>query len=277
MLALLLSLCFNADAALTADGIMQRVIENQSRAQEARKQWVYTQEVFARSTQRNKTLMREETRTYRVLPSAKSNKREPLTVVGQRRVKGKLESYNQAISDSEDDSVDEWVSDVTSSSKDEEAKKGGFGFRDAFGPNVFPLAGDKLKGYIFTKKNDAGFRGHSVYAVEYKPRKNGKYHYVGDPWEGEVLVEKDSFQPVFISSFLEFKMPTAVKVLLGTNIRDLGFKIEYDKFGDVWFPVKSSGEFKLDAVWFFKRNGSYSMKCYDFQKATAESSITFTP
>ena len=95
MLALLLSLCFNADAALTADGIMQRVIENQSRAQEARKQWVYTQEVFARSTQRNKTLMREETRTYRVLPSAKSNKREPLTVVRQRRVKGKLESYNK--------------------------------------------------------------------------------------------------------------------------------------------------------------------------------------
>ena len=275
MFALLLSLCIASDAALTADEIMQRVIENQTRAQEARKQWVYTQEVFARSTQRNKTLMREETRTYRVLPSAQSNKWEPLTVLGQRRVKGKLERYDQAIPDSEDDSFDEWVSGVTSSSKDEEEKKGGF--RDAFGPNVFPLAGDKLKGYIFTKKNDAEFRGHSVYAVEYKPRKNGKYDYVGDPWEGEVLVEKDSFQPVFISSFLEFKMPMAVKVLLGTNIRDLGFKIEYDKFGDVWFPVKGSGEFKLDAVWFFKRNGSYSMKCYDFQKATAESSITFTP
>jgi len=271
---LFLTLCAAPDtSAPTADEIMQKVIENQTRALEARKQWVYTQEVFARSTQRNKTLMREETRTYRVLPNEKSNKREPLTVDGKRRVKGKVESYTQALTD--DDDIDEWVSDVVDASKDEEKKTGGF--RDAFGPNVFPLAGDKLKGYIFTKKKDAEFRGHSVYVVEYKPKKNSKYDYVGDPWEGEVLVEKESYQPVFISSFLEFKMPAAVKILLGTNIRDLGFKVEYDKFGDVWFPVKGSGEFKLDAVWFFKRDGSYSMKCYDFKKATAESSITFTP
>ena len=78
----ILAVCFSADTNLTADAIMQRVIENQ--AQEARKQWVYTQEVFARSTQRNKTLVREETRTYRVLPSATSSKRELLAMRGQR-------------------------------------------------------------------------------------------------------------------------------------------------------------------------------------------------
>ncbi len=270
-LLLLTTLCYAPETGPTADEIMQRVIENQTHSQDARKNWVYTQEVFARSAQRNKTVMREETRTYRVLPNAKSNKREPLTMAGKRRVKGKLENYDAPLKD--DDSVDEWVSEVVDASKDEE-KKGGL--RDAFTPNVFPLAGDKLTGYVFTRKKDAEFRGHSVYAVEYKPKKNGKYDYVGDPWEGEVLVDKASFQPVFISSFLEFKMPMAVKILLGTNIRDLGFKIEYDKFGDVWFPVKGSGEFKLDAVWFFKRNGSYSMKCYDFKKGTVESAITFS-
>ena len=271
----ILAVCVSADTTLTADAIMQRVIENQTRAQEARKQWVYTQEVFARSTQRNKTLMREETRTFRVLPSGKSTKRELLTVTGQRRVKNKLERYAGALSGKDDDSIDEWVSDLAEGKEDHDKSNGGF--RDAFGPNVFPLAGDKLKGYNFARKNDAEFRGHSVYSVEYKPKKKGKYGYEGDPWEGEVLVDKVSFQPVFISSFLAFKMPMAVKILLGTNIRDLGFKIEYDKFGDVWFPVKGSGEFKLDAVWFFKRNGTYSMKCYDFKKGTAESSITFSP
>ncbi|MBY0505146.1 MAG: hypothetical protein K2X03_14635 [Bryobacteraceae bacterium] len=260
-------------ASPTADEIMQRVIENQTRAQEARKNWVYTQEIFARSTQRNKTLMREETRTFRVLPNEKGNKRESLSVAGQRRVKGKLVTYDKAIPDDEDDSIDEWVSDLAKGKDDDEK---GNSLRDAFSPGAFPLAGDKLKGYIFTRKPDTEFRGHAVYAVEYKPLKNGKYDYVGGPWEGEVLVEKESFQPVFISSFLEFKMPAAVKILLGTNIRDLGFKMEYDKFGDVWFPVKGSGEFKVDAVWFFKRNGSYSMKCYDFRKGTADSSITFT-
>ena len=269
----ILAVCFSADTSLAADAIMQRVIENQTRAQEARKQWVYTQEVLVRSTQRNKTLMREETRTFRVLPLEKTTKRELLTVAGQRRVKNKLEVYHRALSSKEDHSIDGWVSDLAEGKEDDDENKASL--RDAFGPNVFPLAGDKLKGYRFTRKADAEFRGHSVYAVAYKPLKNGKYDYVGDPWEGEVLVEKASFQPVFISSFLEFKMPMAVKILLGTNIRDLGFKIEYDKFGEVWFPVKSSGEFKVDAVWFFKRNGSYSMKCYDFRKATAESSVTF--
>ena len=72
--------CFAPETYLTAGEIMQRVIENQTRAQEARKQWVYTQVVFARSTQRNKSLMREETRTFRVLPSGKSTKRELLSV-----------------------------------------------------------------------------------------------------------------------------------------------------------------------------------------------------
>ncbi len=270
----ILAVCFSADTTLTADAIMQRVIENQTQAQEARKQWVYTQEIFARSTQRNKTLMREETRTFRVLPLEKTTKRELLSVAGQRRVKNKLEVYHRALSSEEDDSIDEWVSELAECKESHDESKGGI--RDAFGPNVFPLAGDQLKGYRFTRKNDTEFRGHSVYAVEYKPLKNGKYDYVGDPWEGEVLVEKARFQPVFISSFLEFRMPIAVKILLGTNIRDLGFKIEYDKFGEVWFPVEGSGEFKLDAVWFFKRNGTYSMKCYDFKKGTAESSITFS-
>ena len=101
----ILAVCFSADTSLTADVIMQRVIENQTRAQEARKQWVYTQEVFARSTQRNKTLMREETRTFRVLPSEKSTKRELLAVTGQRRVKNKLERYEGALSGKDDDSI----------------------------------------------------------------------------------------------------------------------------------------------------------------------------
>ena len=83
---LLTAVCFAPETYLTASDIMGRVIENQTRAQEARKQWVFTQEVFARSTQRNKALMREETRTFRVLPSEKSVKRETLSVAGQRRV-----------------------------------------------------------------------------------------------------------------------------------------------------------------------------------------------
>ena len=143
----ILAVCFSADTTLTADAIMQRVIENQTRALEARKQWVYTQEVLARSTQRNKTLRREETRTFRVLPLEKSTQRELLTVAGQRRVKNKLEVYDRALSNKEDDGIDEWVSDLAEGKEDHDESKGGI--RDAFGPNVFPLADDKLKGLHF--------------------------------------------------------------------------------------------------------------------------------
>jgi hypothetical protein len=42
--------------------------------------------------------------------------------------------------------------------------------------------------------------------------------------------------------------------LLGTDIKQLGFKVEYERFEeDLWLPVSYGGEFKVVGVVFYKR------------------------
>lgn len=255
---------------LSAREIMQRVIAHQTEALQARRQWVYTQEVFVRSQQRNKTLMREETRLYRIIPDPQSQKRELLSVKGRYRLKNQLVDYDQP---TENDNIDDVVSDWADQMTDPQEHKS----RDGLDTDLFPLARKHLDSYTFTLQGSSEYRGHQVYEIEYRPAKKPRLSDEKDEmWAGTVLVDKAAFQPVFINSFLAVQIPLAVKILLGTNVRDLGFKVEYEKFdGDVWFPVRGGGEFRLDAVFFWKRNFSYSWSCRDFQKTDAETSITF--
>lgn len=255
---------------LSAQDIMQRVIAHQTEALEARRQWVYTQEVFVRSQQRNKTVMREETRLYRIIPDPQSQKRELISVKGRYRLKRQLIDYDKPTENgSIDDVVSHWADQMT----DPKQHKS----RDGVDTDLFPLAHKHLDRYTFTLKGSSEYRGHQVYEIEYRPAKKPQLSDDNDEiWAGTVLVDQTAFQPVFINSFLAVQIPMAVKILLGTNVRDLGFKVEYEKFdGDVWFPVRGGGEFRLDAVFFWKRNFSYSWNCRDFQKTTTATSITF--
>jgi hypothetical protein len=69
----------------------------------------------------------------------------------------------------------------------------------------------------------------------------------------------------------------AVQVLLGTNIKGLGFSVSYRKFGDgVWFPVSYGGEFEVRAVFFYKRIISISMTNSDFHRLDVTSHIAYS-
>ncbi len=71
-------------------------------------------------------------------------------------------------------------------------------------------------------------------------------------------------------------IPAAVKVLLGTDIKGLGFTVTYDKFDDgVWFPVSYGGEFHIRAVFFYARNMSISMVNSGFTRAKVSSKIAY--
>ena len=70
--------------------------------------------------------------------------------------------------------------------------------------------------------------------------------------------------------------PLAVQILLGTNIRGLGFSVSYQKFADkVWFPVSYGGEFHIRAVFFYARNMSISMVNSGFTRAKVSSKIAY--
>jgi len=67
-----------------------------------------------------------------------------------------------------------------------------------------------------------------------------------------------------------------VQILLGTNLKHLGFKVAYQKFEEgLWFPVSYGGEFKLRAVFFYKRTISLSVTNSGFQRSDVTSTVSF--
>src|SRR5207248_5003060 len=95
-------------------------------------------------------------------------------------------------------------------------------------------------------------------------------------WKGEALIDVAECQPVMISSKLASKIPLAVKVLLGTNIKGLGFSLAYQKFADgVWFPVSYGGEFEVRAVFFYRRTISVSLVNSEFKRTSVNSTVAY--
>ena len=83
-------------------------------------------------------------------------------------------------------------------------------------------------------------------------------------------------QPLLVSTRLATHIPMAVKVLLGTDIKGLGFAVSYEKFDDgLWFPVSYGGEFHVRIVFFYSRNMSISMVNTGFTRAKVSSRIAY--
>jgi len=96
-------------------------------------------------------------------------------------------------------------------------------------------------------------------------------------WKGEALIDAEEYQPVLVTSKLALQIPAAVKILLGTNIKGLGFSVAYKKFEDgVWFPVSYGGEFDVRAVFFYKRTISIAMTNSDFRRMDVTSNIAYS-
>ncbi len=71
-------------------------------------------------------------------------------------------------------------------------------------------------------------------------------------------------------------MPLAVKLVLGTNIRQLGFSVSYIRVAEgVWFPASYGTEFRLDLFWGYKRTITMSLESSGFKKTDAASKIEY--
>jgi hypothetical protein len=65
-------------------------------------------------------------------------------------------------------------------------------------------------------------------------------------------------------------------VLLGTNIKGLGFSVMYERFDEgVWFPVSYGGEFEIRAVFFYKRTIAVNLVNSRFRRANVTSNVTY--
>jgi hypothetical protein len=260
-------------ANLDAAEIMARVAENQDRAVERRKEFVYHQKARVRLLKTNGKMLWDETREYNVTPTADGAEFQLTRRYGERRKSRDFEPFD-LLEEGETEGLDPEL--VDSFHDDLTAQGGG---RDGLSPNFFPLTTAEQTGYRFTLEGEEKHRGRQVYRIRFEPESNPRLRDLDNShriWKGEVLVDKDEFQPVFLATQLALKIPLAVRVLFGISIRQIGFSVSYGRFGEnVWFPVSYGGEFFLKLFHFYKRNIIISMANDDFRRTTVGSAVRF--
>ena len=203
MMHLFLLLLLQSAPALTVDEIMARVAENQDRAQEARKQWVFEQDVLVRLHRTNGKLAREETRKYLVTP----------TPTGLQR---KLQSQEGG---EHKDGLDLDGDLVQSFAEDEDLNIGDKN-KDGVSKEMFPLTAKEQSKYIYKLEGREDYRGSSVYRVSFRPKPKTE----DADWKGEALIDAAEFEPVLVTTALGVNIPFLVKRCLAPTSNISGLK-----------------------------------------------------
>jgi hypothetical protein len=273
-IALAIFTCWAAKQPETADLIMARVALNQDRAQEMRSAFVYHQSMLIRFKRSNGKLAREEQREYVVTPTEKGFHKELAHFEGKYEKGGKLLEYHEPGYqykgvDIDGDLANDMANDMAN---DKES-------RDGITNELFPLTAEKQEKFVFTLHGKEDYRGKPVYRINFKPKNPSLIDCDEDDntcWAGEALIDPQEYQPVLITSWLAKGIPMAVQILLGTNIKHLGFKVTYQKFDEgLWFPVTYGGEFYVRGLFFYKRTIALSVVNSGFQKANVTSTVSF--
>jgi hypothetical protein len=252
---------------LSVDQIMARVAENQTRAQQMRRAFVYNQKIEARFHRANGKLTREEKLEYLVTPTPDGMEKKLVHFEGRYEHNGRFIPYSEPGKEYKDVDIDgdlikDMVNDLTG---DKES-------RDGIARDLFPLTTREQKKYLFTLEGKEEYRGRAVYRIRFRPKPGED----GASWEGHALIDAEECQPVMVSTRLATHIPVAVKVLLGTDIKGLGFAVSFQKFDDgLWFPVSYGGEFYVRALFFYKRHMSISMVNSGFTRAQVASRVIY--
>lgn len=245
-----------------ADEIVRRVSENVDRAQAARTAWVYDQDIFVRLKRANGKLAREESRQYTVAPTEKGAQRKLVKLAGKILEGRKEVDYTEAGFRQKDIDIDGAL--VDSFAREVMWRHDSMGLMVYWGP----LESRNLHRYVFRLQGEERYRDYDVYRITFRS--------IEDEWEGEALIERNEFQPVLITSAWTGRVPAAVTVALGTNVKQIGAKVTYKRFDkDLWFPVQAGGEMKLRVLFLYARTIAFSATNRDFRKADVQSSIKF--
>ena len=270
-LAATLAILAAAAAAQTPDvrTIMENVGRNQAQAVALRQEFTFHQKQLLKMNRGNGKVAREEHREYDITPGSHGVAKELLRFEGKYEYKGKYVTYdrpgyNYKDMDIDGDLIDDLSDDMTNDKNS----------RDGIGANLFPLTTDEQHKYNFKLLAAEKYRGRDVYRVSFEPKPHQDFDEAA--WKGEALIDAAECQPVSVHSTLAVKIPRAVKILLGTDIKGLGFSITYQKFEDgVWFPVSYGGEFEVRAVFFYKRMISVNMTNSEFHRTNVKSNVTY--
>jgi hypothetical protein len=260
----------NRPADLTADQIMRKVAWHQNRAQTMREAFRYDQSVLIRFHRGGNKLCREEYSEFVVTPTPRGSEKDLVHFLGKYRDGKELHEYYEPHFQYKDLDIDgELITELAEELTDDDDAK------DGINRDLFPLTLQKQKGMKFQLEGVETYKGREVYKITFHPNK-ATWKEDGTPWAGEVLVDHEKLQPVLVTTRLAKGLPLVVRTVLGTNITRLGFKVAYEEFeDDLWFPVTYGGEFKVKAVFFYKRKISLSLRNSGFERSEVTSKVAF--
>lgn len=252
------------------DEILARVAESQEKGVEARKSIVYRQDTWVKLLRTNGKLSREEKRQYTATPNAKGTDKHLDRFEGRYERGGKLFPYEKPGFQYKDTDIDgDLIEDLTDDLVNDRKS------RDGFSKDMFPLTRDEQRHYVFTLKGRRPIAGVDAFHLIFEPRQGGGLE-DGRHWKGELFVHPEEFQPMLVSTQQSFKIPVAVKVLLGIDIKQLGFQVTYRKVAEgLWFPATYGTEFGLKVLFGYKRNVTMNVVNGEFRQASADSTIRF--
>lgn len=253
--------------AQTAEEIMAKLTANIERASSERSQFLYEQTVRSRMIRTNGKVARQETRKYSVLPAPGTTQKKLVSLDGEIHRNGAITKYTDPETQSGGVDIDgalinglteQWVDDKDS--------------RDGIPKSLFPLGKDAVSKYDFHLLETRDWKGRPTHHLTFTPKKGADEAH----WKGDLYVDAAEFQPVQIATDLAWRMPFFVRTVFGSNIRQTGFAVSYQRVAEnVWIPVSYGSEFRLDVLFGYKRVITMALTSSGFQRATADSTIQF--
>jgi hypothetical protein len=255
------------------DDIMRRVALNQAKSQDLRTSYVYHQRQLLKMIRSNKKLAREERREYTITPKFRGNDRQLVKFDGKYESKGQYFTYDKPGHRYKGVDIDgDLLNELADSMMHD---KGG---KDGISSDMFPLTYHRQLRYSFMLVKAGEFRGAKAFLVHFEPKQKPKAGDMenGGVWKGDAWIDAEEFQPIQVATSLAWKMPIAVKVMLGTDFRGVGFTVTYQKFADgLWFPVSYGGEFDIKGLFFYKRTMTINMTNSDFRRTDVTSDVAY--
>jgi hypothetical protein len=264
---MLLAVSMSAAETPSISDIMARVAANQSKSVEARKQFVYRQDELVSLRYSNGKVNCEDRREFTVTPNAKGIARHLVKTAN---------TGNHTCSVHVDTDPGPKL-DVNADGEEEQHSGMSLGkSNDGIPSDLFPLTAHEQRLYDYKLEGTDTHGGRPVYRISFKP--NHQRDADGDEgyWKGTTMIDAEEFQPVQVVTDLTAKIPAAVRILLGTNLKGVGFSVSYQRVADgVWFPASFGGEFELRALFFIKRSISINFKNSDFRQTNVNTTVAF--
>jgi hypothetical protein len=255
---------------LSLNEIMSRVAANQAKSVEARKEFVYRQEVLVEMHQPNGKSTCEQRQEFAIAPTPDGIERK---LVSPQPKEGEQQRCTVDLTGSSGQHLSTgFGSDGNSSFHASLATT-----KDGMPLGMFPLTPADQPLYQYKLARTEIHNGHKVYRVKFQPNK--KKDADGHPgfFKGEALIDAEEFQPVEVNADMSMGIPLAVKVLLGTNVRGVGFNVNYQRLADgVWFPGGFKCKFSVRALFFFRQDVSLNLANSDFRRTDVMSTVTYT-